>query len=121
MFGKKRNLSEDAENTQTPYDSDSLGYEDGGMDYPEEEYAEDSVGRDTEETDGYDEYGENEGGDSADGEYYGEYYDEDDEYGDEDYEETPPKSVGRTVAYMLIVLLVSAGLAVVMWLSLIHI
>lgn len=115
MFGKKRNLSEDAENTQTPYDSDSLGYEDGGMDYPEEEYAEDSVGRDTEETDGYDEYGENEGGDSADGEYYGEYYDEDDEYGDEDYEETPPKSVGRTVAYMLIVLLVSAGLAVVMW------
>lgn len=95
MFGKKRNLSEDAENTQTPYDSDSLGYEDGGMDYPEEEYAEDSVGRDTEETDGYDEYGENEGGDSADGEYYGEYYDEDDEYGDEDLRGDSPK-VGRT-------------------------
>jgi UPF0755 protein len=43
-----------------------------------------------------------------------EYYDEDEEY----YEEPrKKKSLGRTVAYMLIVLAVSAALAVVMWLG----
>ncbi len=54
-------------------------------------------------TDGYEDYGE-------DGYYDDEYYD--DEYYDE---EAPKKSLGRTVAYMLIVLVVAVGLAVGMW------
>lgn len=51
----------------------------------------------------------------SDYDYDQEYYDE--EYYDEEYyeEEEKPKSIGRTVAYMLTVLLVSVVLAILMW------
>ena len=52
-----------------------------------------------------------EAGESEDyDEEYDEYYDDYDEF-----EDAPKKSLGRTVAYMLIVLAVSVGLAVAMW------
>jgi UPF0755 protein len=62
-------------------------------------------------------------GDYEDGYYEDDgYYEENDEYYDEDYDEDyedvpekRPKSLGRTVAYTLIVLLFSLGIAVVLW------
>ena len=87
MLKKKRRQQE-----PEPMDSDGLEYE--GGDSPEG-YEADVVYED-------------------DGEYYDEYYDED--Y-DEAYYQDPPKTktLKRTVIYMLVVLLVSALLAVLMW------
>ena len=53
----------------------------------------------------------------AEDEYYDEYEDEYDEEYDDEYEdyEDEPKSLGRTVAYMLIVLLLALGVAICLW------
>lgn len=103
MFGKKRDMSDEFDDTLNAGD---------GLDYdgeaPEEEYPEDVYYTDDDTYEDYDQ--------DYDGEYYDDDYDEDDEYYDEDeYDGPRPKSLGRTVAYMLTVLLIAAALAVVMW------
>lgn len=77
---------------------DSLDYDSDTMRYEDEQY------------DGYDEDIENDG--------YEDEYDDGEYYDDEDYDDEPrSRSLGRTVAYMLAVLVVSAVLAVGMWLA----
>ncbi len=98
MFKKKRGQAAEEVDEPMPIDSDSLGYDSDEMAYEDEEY---------------DEYDEDVVYD--DGEYYDDEYD-DYYYDEEDYESEPrPKSLKRTVVYMLSVLVVSVLLAVVMW------
>ena len=103
MFGKKRELRDELDDTLSA--GDGLDYD---AEIPEEsyseEYPEDVYYNDD---DAYEDYDEN-------GEYYDEY-DEDDGYYDEEYDGPRRKTVGRTVAYMLVVLLISAAAAVAMW------
>lgn len=126
MFGKKRDLNEEFEDTQF---SDGLDYD---SEVPAEEtpYPEDIYYTDEEPAGAEDAYGEYSGeygeGYDYDGDYDGAYdenydgeYDEyDDDYEDEyedDYDEPRQKSLGRTVAYTLTVLVISSVLAVLMW------
>ena len=91
MFGRKKNLSEEEyDDAQMSYDDEEAQY-DSDYDYDDDQY-DDAY---------YDD----------DGEYYDEEYD--DEYYDED--EDRPRSLGRTVAYMLSVLVVSLVVAVALW------
>lgn len=87
MFGRKKKLSDEEYDAQLSYDGEGLDDEyDSEYDYDADEY----------EDEYYDE----------DGEYDDEYYD--------DYEENP-KSLGRTVVYMLVVMVLSLAMAVVLW------
>lgn len=113
MFKKKRGQAEEPMEEPMSVDNDSLDYNADGMEYDGDDmgYDEDMAYEDAGEYDGYDEdvvY---------DDDYDGEYYDEDyeDYYDEEDQGGPRPKSLKRTVAYMLSVLVASVVLAVVMW------
>ena len=98
MFGRKRELSEEEYDAQESYD----GEYDSEYDYDEESYYDEEY---------YDEEGEyyDEEYDEAYDEEYDEYYDED------EYYEERPRSLGRTVVYMLIVIVLSLVVAVGLW------